>query len=70
MESWIKKFQYRKIPYVAEYIRRPFREGLEIRTRVGKKTISISELGLGEKALLQKLKFELSKHLDRQQLDR
>lgn len=61
METWIKRFQHQKVQYVAEFIRRPFREGLEVRTRIGKKTISISELGLGEQALLRKLKFEVAK---------
>lgn len=41
--------------YTATYIRRPFREGLEVQCEVGGEVISVAEFGFGEAALIERL---------------
>jgi len=56
MEHFTRRFQHKKVQYKAVFSRRPFREGLEVTVVVGESTIRVAELGLGEKALLLKVK--------------
>jgi hypothetical protein len=41
--------------YIAVFIRRPFREGLEVYVECEGVTLSVPELGLGEAALVEKV---------------
>ncbi len=63
VEDFTRIFSHRKKRYRAFFRRRPFREGLEVSLQVGEHTIRIGELGLGEKATIQKLKAEIDKLL-------
>jgi hypothetical protein len=56
MEQFTKRFQHRNKRYTAVFLRRPFREGLEVSVKVGTQTLRVAELGLGEKALVLRLK--------------
>ena len=56
MERFTRRFQHRNKRYTAVFIRRPFREGLEVSVKVGQETLRVAELGLGEKALVLRLK--------------
>ena len=60
-ERYSKRFSYRGQRYTARFYRRPFREGLEVSIQIGSKTIRVGELGLGEKALIEKLKAEIDR---------
>ena len=56
MERYTKRFQHRGVRSTAVFLRRPFREGLEVTVTVGDATIRVAELGLGERALIARLK--------------
>jgi hypothetical protein len=56
MEKFSRRFQHKKKRYTAVFLRRPFREGLEVSVKLGDQTLRVAELGLGEKALLLRLK--------------
>lgn len=51
-----KWFQHRGRRYRVTFVRRPFREGLEARLTLEGREIKLAELGLGERALIAKLK--------------
>ena len=54
-ERWSRKIEVAGNAFDAEFIRRPFREGLEVRiTLQDGEIISVAELGLGENALIEK----------------
>ena len=53
-EVWTKEIDVDGVVFQAILIRRPFREGLEVRIELPSGTISVAELGLGEQALLEK----------------
>lgn len=42
--------------YEIVFVKRPFREGLEARIVLAHKTIAVAELGLGEQALIERLR--------------
>lgn len=54
--SHTRWFQHKGVRYQIRFIRRPFREGLEAVVRVGDRELRVAELGLGEKALIAKMK--------------
>jgi hypothetical protein len=57
-----KRFKHHGISYVAVFKKRPFREGLEVSvTLPSGSVLSVGELGLGEKALIEKLKAEIDR---------
>lgn len=67
MESWHRNFQHRGVTYCAEFVKRPFREGIEVSVEIDGSVIRIAELGLGEQALLHRLKFEIDSVLRKTQ---
>jgi hypothetical protein len=63
MEKWTEQFEHRGTTYSAEFVRRPFREGLEVSVLVGEDILKIAELGLGSNALVEKLRSMIDQHL-------
>jgi hypothetical protein len=53
-ESWERTFEVDGREYTARFIRRPFREGLEVYVQCDGVTLSVPELGLGEAALIER----------------
>ncbi|MCX6115640.1 MAG: hypothetical protein NTV65_10580 [Proteobacteria bacterium] len=64
-ESWSRIIEVDGERFEVLFIRRPFREGLEVRVDVRGTIIAIAELGLGESALVEqatvKIRQELAK---------
>jgi hypothetical protein len=64
-ERWVHTFEVAGQSFQAECIRRPFREGIEVRIALpGGEVLSVAELGLGERALLEKAKALLEEALN------
>ena len=62
MLRYRKNFRYRGRSYQAQFIKRPFREGLEVSVRLGNgERLRIGELGLGEHALLERICGEIDR---------
>lgn len=65
-EVWTTDIEVDGSIFQAVVVRRPFREGLEVRVELPSGTISVAELGLGERALLEKatelVRAELLRH--------
>jgi hypothetical protein len=57
------RFVHRGREFEAIVIKRPFREGLEVKLEVDGKVIHLAELGLGEKAIVERLKNEIDRIL-------
>lgn len=55
-EEWQREIEVEGRVYLVTFVKRPFREGLEVRVDTPDGTISVAELGLGEQALLEKVK--------------
>ena len=53
-ESWTRTIEVRGEKFDLLFLRRAFREGLEVRVTVRGKEISLAELGLGETALIER----------------
>lgn len=53
-ETWTREIEVGGERFTATFIRRPFREGLEVRIDLPTGPIVLAELGLGERALLEK----------------
>lgn len=53
-ENWTRTFEVDGETFTATFIRRPFREGLEVRVVLEDQVISVAEFGFGERALLEK----------------
>jgi hypothetical protein len=63
-EHWYRTITIRGKEFEAEFVRRPFREGLEVRIVLPDgQVLSVAELGLGENALLEKATALLAKAL-------
>lgn len=62
-ETWTKTFEVNGRTYEALFIRRPFREGLEVRIDVDGELLSVAEFGFGEMALLEKARSMVEEHL-------
>jgi len=58
-ENWQEEFILDGQKFTASFFRRPFREGLEVQVSYNDHTLTVSELGLGESALLEMLKVRL-----------
>jgi hypothetical protein len=54
--EWARDVEIDGITYRAIFIKRPFREGLEVRVALPDGTVSVAELGLGETALLERVR--------------
>ena len=63
-EVWSKTFEVQGRAFEAVFMRRPFREGLEVRVEVDGETLSIAELGYGETALMEMAKDMVERHLN------
>ena len=59
-----RRFTHRKQRYTAVFRARPFREGREVTVAVGGHTIRVGELGLGERATIERLKHEIDELLN------
>lgn len=53
-DRWYREIEVKGTIYRANFIKRPFREGFEVRIETPWGIISVAELGLGEQALLEK----------------
>lgn len=53
-ETWTREIKVCGERFELLFVRRPFREGLEVRVNVRGKEISLAELGLGERALIER----------------
>lgn len=53
--EWVRELEVDGRVYRALFIKRPFREGIEVRVEGPDGTLCISEMGLGEQALLQRI---------------
>lgn len=62
-EVWTKTFEVDGREFEAVFIRRPFREGLEVRIDVDGEQLSVAEFGYGEMALLEKARTIVAEHL-------
>lgn len=62
-EVWTKTFEVDGREFEAVFIRRPFREGLEVRIDVDGEEISVAEFGFGETSLLEKARAMVAEHL-------
>jgi len=60
-DEWEREIEVDGSVYRVTFIKRPFREGLEVRVPTAEGVISVAELGLGEQALLEKVKSLLKK---------
>ena len=55
-EQWIKPFEVDGEHFEAVFVRRAFREGLEVTVDYYGEEIHVAELGFGEMALLEQVK--------------
>lgn len=53
--EWVRELEVNGQIYRALFIKRPFREGIEVRVEGPDGTLCVSEMGLGEQALLEKI---------------
>ena len=59
MDRWSVPFEVDGVSYEAHFSRRPFREGCEVTVQVGDEVIRLGDLGLGEQALIERLRGEI-----------
>jgi hypothetical protein len=62
---WVREIEVEGKIYTATFIKRPFREGIEVRIETPWGVISVAELGLGEQALLEKAQALIEAELHR-----
>jgi hypothetical protein len=62
-EVWTKAFSVNGRDFEATFVRRPFREGLEVHCTVNGEIVRVAEFGFGEMALLEKLQVRVSELL-------
>lgn len=62
-EVWTKSFEVNGRAFEAVCMRRPFREGFEVRIDVDGETLTFAELGYGDTALLEKARAVVEAHL-------
>lgn len=53
-DDWTETLEVDGLRFQAHFVRRPFREGVEVRIKTSQGVITIAELGFGERALLEK----------------
>jgi hypothetical protein len=56
LQVWDKSFVVDGLKFEATFVRRAFREGLEVRCLVFDEVVRVAEFGFGEMALLECLK--------------
>ncbi len=66
-ERWFRDIEVQGKIFRATFIKRPFREGVEVRIEAPWGVISVAELGLGEQALLEKAQALIEAELRRRQ---
>jgi hypothetical protein len=54
--EWSREIEIDGVVYQAVFLKRPFREGLEVRVSLPDETISVADMGLGENALLERVR--------------
>jgi len=54
--EWSREIEIDGVVYQAVFLKRPFREGLEVRVTLPDETIAVAEMGLGENALLERVR--------------
>jgi hypothetical protein len=54
--EWVREIEVEGRTYRAIFIKRPFREGIEVHVEGPDGLLRIAEMGLGEKALLEKVR--------------
>jgi hypothetical protein len=64
-DRWRHQIEIEGETYELEFIKRPFREGLEVRVETRFGAISVAELGLGELALIERVKAEILRRSER-----
>ena len=64
-ESWTRCIEVRGQSFTLVFLRRPFREGLEVRIETPWGIVSVAELGLGEQALIERARSILEGELAR-----
>jgi len=57
--TWQREIIINGAPVVITFIKRPFREGIEAKVTLGDKTVTLAELGLGEQALIERIRGEI-----------
>ena len=62
-EVWTKSFEVLGRTFEAVCMRRPFREGFEVRIEVDGEVLTFAELGYGDTALLEKARSVVEEHL-------
>ncbi len=62
-ESWTREVEVCGERFQLRFFRRAFREGLEVRVDVRGKEISLAELGLGERALIERATARIEEEL-------
>ena len=53
-ESWSETIEVDGVRFQAQFVYRPFREGVEVRIKTSEGVLSIAELGFGERAMIEK----------------
>lgn len=62
-ETWTREIQVGEERFELHFVRRAFREGLEVRVNVRGKEISLAELGFGERALIERARARIEAEL-------
>lgn len=62
-DSWTSQVEVCGERFELRFYRRPFREGLEVRVTVRGSEISLAELGLGERALIERATARIEEEL-------
>ncbi|MFN4897107.1 MAG: hypothetical protein ACK5GN_14320 [Pseudomonadota bacterium] len=55
-QEWTREIEVDGKSYLVHLVKRPFREGLEVRIDLPGGTLRVAEMGLGEQALTEKIK--------------
>jgi hypothetical protein len=53
-QEWERIIEVNGMRFEAQFVQRPFREGIEVRINTLNGIVTVAELGLGEQALLEK----------------
>ncbi len=64
-QRWNQVIEVNGQEFVVECVKRPFREGIEVRIETPQGVISFAELGLGDSALLEKARALIIKTIAR-----
>jgi hypothetical protein len=53
-KEWGQTIELEGMRFKAQFVQRPFREGIEVRIKTSAGVVTVAELGFGEQALLEK----------------